>query len=126
MAIFSESSDASQFAQVLIIFGIILVLYILFGVLFLVMSRLQERLQRKSDAESCSSFRAWDVIPPSCASDSERSSSMTGKDIEGTEYGFPINIQLFVRYPYEPPAGESPYTDTAILSPLRSALPKSP
>ncbi|KAJ7644633.1 hypothetical protein FB45DRAFT_999610 [Roridomyces roridus] len=41
------TSAASQFTQILWIFAAILVLYILFGVLFIVMSHLQERLQRR-------------------------------------------------------------------------------
>ncbi|KAJ7826026.1 hypothetical protein B0H13DRAFT_2374646 [Mycena leptocephala] len=43
------TNAATQFTQILWIFAAILVLYILFGVLFLVMSHLQERLQRRPE-----------------------------------------------------------------------------
>ncbi|KAJ7793372.1 hypothetical protein B0H14DRAFT_3883143 [Mycena olivaceomarginata] len=57
-----STNAASQFNKILWIFAAILVLYILFGVLFLVMSHLQERLQRRSGERSWRqySLQPWD------------------------------------------------------------------
>ncbi|KAF7357409.1 hypothetical protein MSAN_01336900 [Mycena sanguinolenta] len=87
------TGTASQFSQILWIFVAILVLYILFAVLFLVMSHLQERLQRRPECECpmrpylSSSPRSWEAIP---LADS------ANKDFEGQVCTFPISIQ--VRY----------------------------
>ncbi|KAJ7868726.1 hypothetical protein B0H14DRAFT_3441038 [Mycena olivaceomarginata] len=87
------SGTASQFNQILWIFVAILVLYILFGVLFLVFSHLQERLQRRPEGEcplrhyTLPSSRSWDIESLSCDA---------SKDVEGETCTLPIAIQ--VRY----------------------------
>ena len=104
---FSGSSSPSVrcficFAEPMTDRRISVILYILFAVLFLVMSHLQERLQRRPELETTCSLRhhalqPWDIVSLSCESDS--------KDLEGhipvqsdrcTPYP-PITIQL-IRY----------------------------
>ncbi|KAJ7650926.1 hypothetical protein FB45DRAFT_997673 [Roridomyces roridus] len=47
------SSTTTQLTQILWLFAVILVLYILFGILFIVFSHLQERLQRRPGGREC-------------------------------------------------------------------------
>ncbi|KAF7327032.1 hypothetical protein MKEN_00278200 [Mycena kentingensis (nom. inval.)] len=93
------TGDASTFAQILGLFGIVLVLYILFGILFIVMSHLQERVEiRKQQRTSASLLEgvlpdtqpgyypaSWDIIPVSC--------DVSAKDLDCST----ITIQV-VRY----------------------------
>ncbi|KAF8194298.1 hypothetical protein K438DRAFT_816058 [Mycena galopus ATCC 62051] len=88
-----STGTAAQFNQILWIFVAILVLYILFGVLFLVMSHLQERLQRRPEGQcpmrqyTLNSSRSWDAVSLSC-------DSANGNKDEGHICTLPINIQL--------------------------------
>ncbi|KAJ7162933.1 hypothetical protein C8R46DRAFT_1221734 [Mycena filopes] len=84
-------TTTSQLTQILGLFGVILVLYILFGVLFLVFSHLQERLQRRPDLEYPLRY-SWARSPDPSHKDLE--AGMVSSEQCATCSGFPLTIQI--------------------------------
>ncbi|KAJ7465080.1 hypothetical protein FB451DRAFT_1179268 [Mycena latifolia] len=87
---------ATQFTQILWILIAILVLYILFGVLFLVVSHLQERLQRRPDGECPLQQYSWHSSQPW-----DTASLSADKDLESQLPEFQCghcNVHVQVRY----------------------------
>ncbi|KAK7023075.1 hypothetical protein R3P38DRAFT_2532289 [Favolaschia claudopus] len=79
-------NTASQFTQIIWIFAAILVLYILFGLLFIVFSHLQERLQRRPESHPLRHHTSWDAMP------------FEHKDVEGQTF-VPISFHVRCEYP---------------------------
>ncbi|KAF7322240.1 hypothetical protein HMN09_00000800 [Mycena chlorophos] len=108
MSLFPASSDAGQLLEVLIIFGLILILYILFAFLLLLLSKLRERLQRARQLDAECSWHG-DASEDSDSDAPKKLSAViwesrlnpvaSGASAQPEPEELPVDVRIWVQYP---------------------------